>query len=47
MCLIRHLISFQSLSRGVNGQYAVLRVIMAKKQEQEHVIKIVMAFKIC
>ena len=30
----------------MNGQPAVLRVNLANKQEQEHVIKIVMAFKI-
>ena len=30
----------------MNGQAAVWRVDLANKQEQEHVIKIVMAFKI-
>ena len=45
MCKIQHLISFQCFLCGVNGQAAVWRVDLANKQEQEHVIKIVMAFK--
>ena len=45
MCKIRHLISFQCFLSGVNGQAAVWRVDLANKQEQEHVIKIVMPFK--
>ena len=39
------IIYIQCLFRGVNGQAAVWRVDLANKQEHEHVIKIVMAFK--
>ena len=46
MCKIRNLISFQCFCRGVNGQPAVLRVDLANKQEQEHVMKIAMTFKL-